>query len=60
MVTIPNRLRVPLTADEQLAEHYTDNPRRLIELARETGNRALYRLAIEFQAQRKRKKRTRV
>ncbi len=57
---IPNRLQAPLSVDERLAEHYTDNPRRLIELARETGNRALYRLAIEFQAQRKRKKRTRV
>lgn len=57
---IPNRLACPLSTDERLAEHYIDNPRRLVELARETGNRALYQLAIEFQAQKKRKKRTRV
>ena len=60
MVIIPNRLCVPLTTDERLAENYIENPRRLIELARETGNRALYRLAIELLAQKRRKKRARV
>lgn len=57
---IPNRFQAPLDPVEEMAERYIDNPRRLFELARETGNRALYRLAIELQAQKKRKKRARV
>jgi len=60
MVTIPNRLEAPLTNEERLAERYIKEPHRLIEFARETGNRALYRLAIELQAQKRRKKRARV
>lgn len=39
---IPNRLRTPLTPEERLAEEFSDHPARLMEMATETGNRALY------------------
>lgn len=39
MVTIPNRQEVPLTTEERLADRYFKEPQRLIEFARETGNR---------------------
>lgn len=42
---LPNRLQAPLTPDERLAEQYLDRPARLLELAAETRNRALYQIA---------------
>lgn len=48
MRLIPNRLHAPLTADERLAEQYVDQPARLLELATETRNRALYWIAREL------------
>lgn len=45
---LPNRLHAPLTDDERLAEQYLDRPARLLELAQETRNRALYWIAREL------------
>jgi len=50
---IPNRLHAPLTDDERLAEQYLDRPARLLELATETRNRALYWIARELLRKRK-------
>lgn len=48
MTPMPNRLQAPLTADERLAEQYLDRPERLLEIAAETGNRAMYWSAREL------------
>ena len=45
---MPNRLNAPLTPEERLAEHYADRPARLLELAAETKNRALYGIARDM------------
>jgi len=48
MKLIPNRLKVPLTADEHLAEQFLDRPARLMEMASATGNRTLYWIARDM------------
>ncbi|QLQ01742.1 MAG: hypothetical protein HZY77_01515 [Thiobacillus sp.] len=45
---IPNRLGAKLTPEERLAERYIDQPARLLELAAETRNRALYQVARDM------------
>lgn len=53
----PNRLQAPLTAEERLAEQYLDRPARLLELASETRNRALYQIARDVLRRAARRKR---
>ena len=45
---IPNRLGAKLTPEEHMAERYLDQPARLLELAAETRNRALYQVARDL------------
>lgn len=45
---IPNRLGAKLTPEERMAERYLDRPARLLELAAETRNRALYQVARDL------------
>jgi len=45
---LPNRLHAPLTREERMAEYYMDQPARLLELAAETKNRALYGIARDL------------
>ncbi|MHB1368679.1 MAG: hypothetical protein ACYCW7_00535, partial [Pseudomonadaceae bacterium] len=47
------RLQAPLTPDERPAEQYLDRPARLLELAAETRNRALYQIARGISATRR-------
>jgi hypothetical protein len=44
-VIFPNQHRTPLTPDERLAQLYQDKPRRLLELAQASGNKALAAIA---------------
>lgn len=52
---LPNRLQSPLRAEERLAEQYIDRPERLLEIAIETRNRALYWSARELLRMRSKK-----
>lgn len=45
---IPKRLGAKLTPEERMAERYLDQPARLLELAAETRNRALYQVARDL------------
>lgn len=53
---MPNRTHAPLTADERFAERFRDQPSRLLDLATETGNRALYWIARDMLRKPKRKR----
>lgn len=55
---IPNRW-APLTPDERLAEQYSHQPGRLLELAAATGNRALHAIARDLLRKEKRPKQLR-
>lgn len=45
---LPNRYHAPLSHEERMAEQFVDHPAKLLELAQETGNRALYWIAREL------------
>lgn len=51
-----NRFHAPLTRDERFAERFREQPGRLLELATETGNRALCNLARDMMHKPKRKR----
>ncbi len=50
---LPNRIRAPLTADEELAEQHGGQLNFLREIAQETGNRSLLGITRAIQAEKR-------